>query len=96
MSDRLIRPSMTRAALRHYRLDSPDAWAAASPEQRALVERAIAEDLADVIAALWSSIDWQVSAQPSGPGRYATVGYRAGDPDGGRRAWAAIRAATRP
>jgi len=44
-----------------------------------------------VLAALFSPVDWQVSAQPSGSGRYATVNYRAGDPDGERRAWAAIR-----
>ncbi len=102
-ADRLIRPSMTRAALRHSGIGSPEAWAAASPEdrarlepdQRALVERAIREDLADVLAALFSPVDWQVAAQPSGPGRYAMVNYRAGDPDGERRAWAAIKAATR-
>ena len=94
---------MTRAALRHSGIGSPEAWAAASPEdrarlkpeQRALVERAVAEGRADVLAALFSPVDWQVAAQPSGPGRYATVTYRAGDPDGERRAWAAIRAATR-
>jgi len=94
---------MTRAALKHYGIDSADAWVAASPEdrarlepdQRALVERAIREDLADVLAALFSPVDWQVAAQPSGPGRYAMVNYRAGDPDGERRAWAAIKAATR-
>jgi len=49
MSDRLIRLSMTRAALR----------------QRALVERAVREDRADIIAALWSAVDWQVAMQPS-------------------------------
>ena len=94
---------MTRAALRHYQIDSPDAWAAASgedrarlePEQRALVERAIREARADVLAALFSPVDWQVAAQPSGPGRYAMVNYHAGDPNGERRAWAAIKAATR-
>ncbi len=102
-ADRLIRLSMTRAALRHSGIDSADAWRSAPPElrgrlepdQRALVERAIREDRADVIAALWSPVEWQVAAQPSGRGRYATVSYRADDPEGERRAWAAIRAATR-
>jgi len=101
--DRLIRLSMTRAALRHYGIGSGDAWVAASPEQRArlepeqraLVERAVTEAQADVLAALFSPVDWQVSARPSGPGRYVTVSYRADDPEGERRAWAAIRAATR-
>jgi len=39
-----------------------------------------------VLAALWAPVDWQVSAQPSGPGRYATVGYRVDEPEGERRA----------
>jgi len=93
MTDRLIRLSMTRAALRHYQLDSADAWRSATPEQRAqlepdrraLIDRAIREDQTDVIAGLWSPVEWQVAMQPSGPGRYATVSSRAGDPDGERR-----------
>jgi len=78
-TDRLIRLSMTRAALRYSGIDSADAWRLTSrelrdrlePDQRALVERATREDQADVLAALWSPVDWQVAAQPSGPGRYA-------------------------
>ena len=109
-ADRLIRLSMTRAALHHYEIDSPDTYRAApselrghlEPDQRALVDRAIREDRADVIAALWSSIDWHVAELLTDrvdrllviDGREG-VGYRADDPEGERRAWAAIRAATR-
>ena len=108
-SDRLIRLSMTRAALRHCGIASADAWHSATPEQRArlepdqraLVERAVAEGRADVIAALWSSIDWHVAELLTDrvdrllviDGREG-VGYRADDPDAERRAWAAIKAAT--
>ncbi len=68
-ADRLIRPSMTRAALRHYRLDSPDAWRSVTPEQRAhlepdqraLVDRAIREDRGNVLAALFSPVGWHAA-----------------------------------
>ncbi len=68
--DRLIRLSLTRAALRHYQLDSADAWNAATDEQRAqlepnqrvLVERAVREDQAEILAALFSAvIAWGVA-----------------------------------
>ncbi len=105
--DRLIRLSMTRAALRHYQLDGVDAWNAATaeqraqlePDQRALVERALRDDRADILAALFAPaepLDWHVAANASGgPMRYLSFVYRADDPEGERRAWAAIRAATR-
>ena len=101
---------MTRAALRHFGIDSPDAWRSASPElrgrlepdQRALVDRAIREERADVITALWSPINWHAAELLTGradrllviDGREAAR-YRADDPEGERRAWVAIRAATR-
>lgn len=106
-----MRLSMTRAALRHSGIDSSDAWRSApselrghlEPNQRALVDRAIREDRADVLAAQWSPVDWHAAELLTGPaarllvidGREG-VGYRADDPEGERRAWAAIRAATRP
>ena len=109
--DRLIRLSMTRATLRHYRLDSPDAWRSVTPEQRAhlepdqraLVDRAIREDRGDVLAALFSPVGWHAAELLTDradrllviEGR-EPIAYRADDPEGERRAWAVIRAATRP
>ncbi len=50
------------------------------------------DDQADVLAALFSPIDWQVALSGvGGPMRYLGITYRAGDPEGERRAWAAIR-----
>jgi len=100
-ADRLIRLSMTRAALRHYGVDSADAWRAATleqhahlePDQRALVDRAIREDRADVLAALFSPVDWHVAELLTDRvDRLLVIDGREGE----RRAWAAIRAATRP
>ena len=101
VTDRLIRLSMTRAALRHYQLDSADAWHAATPEQRAhlepeqraLVDRAIRDGQADVLAALWSPVEWHAAELLTGrsdrllvvDGREADR-YRADDPEGARRA----------
>ncbi|MDP8922351.1 MAG: hypothetical protein M3O34_05675 [Chloroflexota bacterium] len=103
--DRLIRLSMTRAALHHNRLITVDAWNAATPEQRAqlgpdqraFVERAIRDGQVDVLTALFSdAIAWGVAVNQSGADeRLLTFKYRADDPEGERRAWAAIRAATR-
>lgn len=92
---------MTRAALRHSGIDSADAWRSATPgdrarlepEQRALVDRAIREGRVDVVAALWSPVDWHVAELLTGPADRLLVidgceadRYGADDPEGERRA----------
>lgn len=103
-TDALERLSRCRAALRHARIATADAYELATPEQlellgdcRPYVERCLEESRPPVLAALFADagvVDWTVAqSQASADERLLTLRYRAGS-DGERRAWAALIAAT--
>ena len=101
---------MARAAMRWARIDSPEAYRRATPEQLAalgdhvpLLRRLIRQARPDVLAALFDPPDWYVALLLTDPadrllcidGREPIL-YRADDPDGERRAWEAVKASRRP
>ena len=107
--DRLLRLGMARGALRWAWIETPEAFRRATPKQLAdlgdhapLLRRLIGEGRPDVLAALFDAPDWYVALLLTDPrDRLLCIEsgerliYRADDPEGERRAWAAIRAAAR-
>ena len=110
IDDRLLRLGMARGALRWARIASPEAFRRATPKQFAdlgdhapLLRRLIGEGRPDVLAALFEPPDWYVALLLTDPrDRLLCIAggerliYRVDEPDGERRAWAAIRAGTWP
>ncbi len=102
-----MRLGMARGALAWARIGSVDEYRRASRVQLAhlgehvpLVRRLIRQARPDVLAALFDPPNWHVAGLLTDPddrllvieGREPIV-YRADDPDGERRAWAAVKAA---
>jgi hypothetical protein len=102
-SDRLTELAGCRAVLRHNRLDSLDAYRAATPGQFAglhkygeMIRRLVDQGNPAVLAALWppEGVDWAVSHPgPTNELRSLAITYR--DGQGERRAWNALRVALR-
>jgi hypothetical protein len=100
-TDRLPDLAGCRAVLRHRRIDSIDAYRAATPDQLGglhkygpMIRRLVDQGDPAVLAALWppEGVDWAVSHPgPTSDLRSLAITYH--DGHGERRAWKALKAA---